>query len=81
MTETTKPDLPDRLSVDSRSPFYNAAVLQHEIGILFNGKERKDVGEYCVSEGWTSVQAGKAVDRRGAPMMVKVKGKVEPFYR
>lgn len=81
MTETTKPDLPDRLSVDSRSPFYNAAVLQHEIGILFNGKERKDVGEYCVSEGWISVQAGKAVDRRGAPMMVKVKGKVEPFYR
>lgn len=81
MTDTTKPAFPDRLSVDPRSRFYVAAIFEHDIGILLNGKERRDVEEYCISEGWISVPAGKALDRRGMPMMIKVKGKVEPFYR
>lgn len=78
---TTRPPLPDRLSVDPRSPFHVAAIFQHDIGIKLNDKERTDVEEYCISEGWVSVAAGKALDRKGKPLMIKVKGKVEAFYR
>lgn len=82
MNDTTQlPPLPDRLSVDPRSPYHNAAVFQHDVGIRLNGKERNDVEEYCISEGWVSVQAGKTRDRKGNPMMIKVKGVVEAFYR
>ncbi|MBC3932592.1 MULTISPECIES: DUF3297 family protein [Undibacterium] len=82
MTTTTQlPPLPDRLSINPRSPFYNADVFQHDIGIKINGKERNDVEEYCISEGWISVQAGKTRDRKGNPMLIKVKGVVEAFYR
>ena len=74
---------PDRLAVDPRSPHHVAAVFQQEtdIGIHFNGKERFDVEEYCVSEGWIRVQAGRALDRRGQPMTMKVRGTVEPYFR
>ncbi len=78
---TTLPPLPDRLSVDPRSPFHVAAVFDHEVGIKFNDKERLDVEEYCISEGWVRVPAGKALDRKGNPMLIKIKGKVEVFYR
>jgi hypothetical protein len=73
--------LPDRLSNDPRSPHHNAELLDRGIGILFNGVERNNVEEYCVSEGWIRVIAGKALDRRGQPMTLKLKGKVEPFLR
>lgn len=75
------PALPDRLSVDPRSPFHDAAVCQHPIGIRFNGRERFDVEEYCLSEGWIRVPAGKTLDRRGQPLMIKLKGRVEAFYK
>lgn len=78
---TTPPPLPDRLSVDPKNPYHLAAVFEHEVGIKLNDKERMDVEEYCISEGWIMVAAGKARDRRGRPMLVKVKGKVEAFYR
>ncbi|MDP3672229.1 MAG: DUF3297 family protein [Telluria sp.] len=78
---TTLPPLPDRLSVDPRSPYHVAAVFEHDIGIKLNDKERSDVEEYCVSEGWVKVAAGKSVDRKGKPMLIKLKGKVEAFYR
>jgi Protein of unknown function (DUF3297) len=78
---TVQPALPDRLSTDPRSPHYSAAVLEHAVGIRFNEKERSDVEEYCVSEGWIKVPAGKTRDRRGNPLLIKVKGRVEPFYR
>jgi len=82
MTDTPqRPPLPDRLSVDTRSPHYVAAVFEHEIGIRLNDKERKDVEEYCISEGWVKVAAGKTVDRKGHPMLIKLNGKVEAFYR
>lgn len=71
--------LPDRLSNDERSPFYNAQLLERGVGIRFNGKERTDVSEYCVSEGWIRVAAGKAKDRFGNPMTIKLKGQVEAF--
>lgn len=78
---TQLPPFPDHLSVDPRSPHYNAAVLEHDVGIKLDDKERTDVEEYCISEGWIKVAAGKARDRKGNPMTIKLKGKVEPFYR
>ena len=81
MTETTPPPIPDRLSIDPRSPHHAAAVFEREIGIRLNGKERYDVEEYCISEGWVKVPAGKTLDRRGQPLLIKLKGSVEAFYR
>ncbi|HET6599963.1 MAG TPA: DUF3297 family protein [Burkholderiaceae bacterium] len=73
--------LPDRLSVDPASPHHVAEIFEREIGIRFNGAERVDVEEYCLSEGWVKVPAGRALDRKGKPLMIKLKGKVEAFYR
>ena len=86
MTEETsapagRPALPDRLSIEPRSPYFVADVFKHDIGILFNGKERRDVEEYCISEGWIKVPAGKTLDRKGNPLMLTLKGKVESFYK
>ncbi|NVD71083.1 DUF3297 family protein [Duganella sp. BJB1802] len=82
MNDTTQlPPLPDRLSIDPRSKFHIAAVFEHDVGIRFNDKERLDVDEYCISEGWIKVPAGKSLDRKGNPMLIKLKGKVEAFYR
>lgn len=72
--------LPDRLSVDPRSPFHDAAILARGIGIRFNGQEKTTVEEYCVSEGWVRVPAGKSLDRRGNPMTLKLKGVVVPYF-
>jgi len=77
---TTRPPLPDHLSIDPRSPHHLAAVFQHDIGIRLNDKERMDVEEYCISEGWVKVPAGKTLDRKGRPLLIKIKGKVEAFY-
>jgi hypothetical protein len=73
--------LPDRLSNDPHSPFYDEAVLARDVGIRFNGTEKTNVEEYCVSEGWIRVAAGKAVDRQGRPLTLKLRGKVEAYYR
>jgi hypothetical protein len=75
------PPMPDRLCTDPRSPFYAREVIEQDVGIRFNDRERHDVAEYCISEGWVRVPAGKTVDRRGNPLMLKLKGKVEAFYR
>jgi len=82
MTEATLfPPLPDHLSIDPRSPFHVAAVFEHDVGIRFNDKERLDVSEYCISEGWVKVPANKTLDRKGNPLLIKLKGKVEAFYQ
>ena len=82
MTDTSQaPTLPDRLAVDPASPHHDAAVFQHHIGIRLNDKERFDVEEYCLSEGWVKVPAGKKVDRKGKPLMITLKGRVEAFYK
>ena len=73
--------LPDRLSVDPRSPFHVAAVFERNVGIRLNGKEHINVEEYCISEGWVKVPAGKALDRKGQPLLIKLKGQVEVFYK
>ena len=73
--------LPDRLSVDPRSKFYDEQLLARGVGIRFNGAERTNVEEYCVSEGWIRTSVGKTLDRRGQPLTIKLKGKVEPYVR
>jgi hypothetical protein len=72
---------PDRLSTDPDNPHYDADVLARDVGIRFNGMEKTNVAEYCVSEGWIRVEAGKAMDRHGKPLTVKLRGKVEPYFR
>lgn len=72
---------PDRLSTDQQSPYYDEAVLARNVGIRFNGAEKTNVEEYCVSEGWIRVAAGKTKDRRGNPITIKLKGQVEPYYK
>ena len=80
-TNTQRPSLPDHLSIDPRSPHHVASVFEHDIGIRFNDKDRFDVEEYCISEGWIKVPANKTLDRKGKPLLIKLKGKVEAFYR
>jgi hypothetical protein len=77
MTDT----LPDRLSTNPDSPYHDADLLARGVGIRFNGTEKTNVDEYCVSEGWIRVAAGKARDRAGNPMTIKLKGVVEPFLQ
>jgi hypothetical protein len=73
--------LPDRLSVDPKSPYYDEALLERGVGIRFNGAEKTNVEEYCVSEGWIRVVAGRSLDRHGNPMTIKLKGTVEPYLK
>ena len=77
MTDTP----PDRLSADPKSPYYDAAILERDVGVRFNGVEKSNVDEYCVSEGWVRVAAGKAKDRNGKNLTVKMKGIVDPYFR
>ncbi|HTQ14051.1 MAG TPA: DUF3297 family protein [Rhizomicrobium sp.] len=72
---------PNRLSANPKSPFYDAALLERGVGVRFNGIERNNVEEYCVSEGWVRLAVGKTVDRHGNAMTVKYKGTVEPYFR
>jgi len=72
---------PDRLSLNPRSPYFNEELLRRGIGIKFKGQERTNVEEYCVSEGWIRVAAGRSLDRFGNPMTIKLQGTVEPYFR
>ncbi len=72
---------PDRLSIDPRSPYFNAEVLQRDVGIRFKGVEKTNVEEYSVSEGWVRVAAGNAKDRYGNPLTIKLTGAVEPYFK
>jgi Protein of unknown function (DUF3297) len=81
MDETPKTDTPpDRLSLDPRSRYYDEEILSRGVGIRFNGNEKTNVIEYSVSEGWIRIAAGRSLDRRGMPMTVTLKGKVEPYF-
>ena len=75
MTDT----MPDRLSVNPKSPFYNAELLEKGVGVRFNGVDKTNVEEYCVSEGWVRLAVGKTLDRKGNAMTVKYNGRVEPY--
>ena len=72
---------PDRLCASPRSPFHDPKLLERGVGIVFNGVERTNVDEYCVSEGWVKVTAGNSRDRYGQPLTLKLKGEVKPYYK
>ena len=83
MSEDTQtgPDLPpDRLAINPRSEHFDAEKLQRGVGIRFKGTVRTNVEEYCISEGWVRVQAGKTMDRHGNPLTIKLNGPVEAWY-
>src|SRR3569833_2119761 len=71
--------LPDRLSLDPRSPHFDGELLRRGIGIRFKGRERRDVEEYCISEGWIRVQAGRTMERHGRPLTIRLTGEGEPY--
>jgi hypothetical protein len=82
MSEDQVTDVPpNHLSIDERSPFYSEEALLRGVGIRFNGVEKTNVHEYNVAEGWVRVEVPTAKDRRGNPMVIKVSGTVEPFFR
>lgn len=81
MTDSPSDTPPDRLATDPSSAHHHADLLERGIGIRFNGQERRDVEEYSVSEGWIRVAAGRARDRRGQPMTLKLRGTVEPYFQ
>lgn len=74
-------EFPDRLSVNPKSPHYNEELLQRDVGIKFNGQEKTNVEEYCISEGWIRVAVGKTMDRKGNPLTMLLKGTVEPYFK
>ena len=79
--QTPGPDVPpDRLAINPRSEYFNADLLQRGVGIRFKGVVRTNVEEYCISEGWVRVQAGKTMDRRGQPLTIKLNGPVEAWF-
>lgn len=71
---------PDRLSLDPRSPHYDEALISRGVGVRFKGEERTNVVEYCLSENWIRVVAGKALDRKGNPLTLTLKGPVEVWF-
>ncbi|BBX71214.1 DUF3297 family protein [Mycolicibacterium psychrotolerans] len=82
MSEDQTTDVPpNHLSIDPRSPFYDEEVLRRDVGVRFNGVEKNNVHEYDVDEGWVRVDVPTAKDRRGNPMVVKLSGTVEPYFR
>lgn len=82
MNDTSSlPSLPDRLSCNPASPHHVEAIFEHTIGIRLNGKEHTNVEEYCISEGWVKIPSPKALDRHGRPLLIKLKGAVEVFYK
>ncbi len=72
---------PDRLSVNPKSPHYDAEVLARGVGVRFKGVENTNVEDYCVSEGWVRLSVGSTVDRKGDPMTIKLQGPVEPYFQ
>jgi hypothetical protein len=81
MSDDNNTDIPpDHLAINPRSDYFDADKLQRGIGIRFKGKQRTDIEEYCISEGWVRVQAGKTMDRKGRPLTIKLNGPVEAWY-
>lgn len=80
-TPAAGPDVPaDHLAINPRSPYFDADQLQRGVGIRFKGVVRTNVEEYCISEGWVRVQAGKTMDRKGQPLTIKLNGPVEAWF-
>ncbi len=81
MNDTPASDTPpDHLSVNASSEFFDVDVLKRGVGIRFKDRQRTDIEEYCISEGWVRVQAGKTMDRKGNPLTLKLTGPVEAWF-
>ncbi len=80
-TPALQETLPDRLSTDPRSPWFNEALIERGVGVRFKGVEKNNVVEYCISEGWVRLSVGTTVDRKGQPLAMKVQGPVEVYLR
>ena len=80
MTETANDLPPDHLAINPASPHYDGDLLARGIGIRFKGAEKTNVEEYCISESWIRVQAGRSLDRKGNPLTIKLNGPVEAWY-
>ena len=79
--QTSASDVPpDKLSVNMKSPLFDSDVLQRGVRISFKGTERTNIEEYCITEGWVKVQAGKTMDRKGDPLTIKLSGPVEAWF-
>ena len=81
MTDTSSTGLPDRLSTNPKSEHYDESLLTKGVGIKFDGEEKTNVEEYCVSEGWVRLAVGKTLDRKGKQLTIKYSGKVEPYFQ
>lgn len=68
---------PDRLAVDPKSPFYDLALLNRGVAVSFRGRERFNVAEYCLSEGWVRLIPPGGTYRQ----TVKIQGPVEAWFR
>jgi hypothetical protein len=79
MSDETPPTAdvpPDHLAISPRSPHFDQDALMRGVGIRFKGVVRTNIEEYCISEGWVRVQAGKTMDRHGQPLTLKLSGPV-----
>ena len=75
------PDVPpDHLAINPQSGYFDADLLRRGVGIRFKGVVRTNIEEYCISEGWVRVQAGKSMDRKGQPLTIKLNGPVEAWF-
>ncbi|MFC4293472.1 DUF3297 family protein [Novosphingobium tardum] len=72
---------PDHLAINPRSEWFDGEKLARGVGIRFKGVERTNIEEYCISEGWVRVQAGRTTDRKGNPLTLKLTGEVEAWYQ
>lgn len=80
MTDTKSDLPPDRMAINPRSAHYGGELLERGVGIRFKGTEKNNVEEYCISEGWIKVQAGRSMDRKGNPLLLTLKGPVEAWF-
>lgn len=81
-TKSAESDVPpDHLAIHPSSSHFDSDKLMRGVGIRFKGVERTNIEEYCISEGWVRVQAGKSVDRKGRPLTIKLTGPVEAWYQ
>ena len=79
--ETGAADVPpDHLAIDPSSAHFDQDKLARGVGIRFKGVQRTNIEEYCISEGWVRVQAGKTMDRNGRPLTIKLSGPVEAWF-
>ena len=80
---TEKPDqkpLPDRLSLDPRSPHFDQEVLPRASASASTASKRPTSRNIRFPKAGSASPPAAAATAHGNPMTVKLKGKVEPYY-